>query len=145
MSCVHGEEVKETLQVDCQDSGNKSGVYLICFGQNPKTGKQGIHHAKHYVGWSSDIALREERHLSGFGAKLLKAAILLGVPWRIVAVWPGKDRNYERSIKKSKNTPIICPRCNPGYRGKFSNGMLIEKGYRGTFSNGMLIEKAEEA
>jgi predicted GIY-YIG superfamily endonuclease len=81
-------------------------VYLIHFDR-PLAG-----HASHYLGWTGkdDLADRYRRHLSGDGARILRAAGLVGITFRIVRTWEG-DRHFERALKKRKKGPKLCPVC----------------------------------
>lgn len=80
-------------------------VYLIHFDKP-------LAHAQHYLGFvESDLQKRIERHRSGAGAKLLRAANLAGIGWNVVKVWEDGDRNFERSLKNKKKSSCLCPIC----------------------------------
>ncbi len=71
-----------------------------------------VHHARHYIGWTSNgVGDRVQRHLNGRGNPLVAAANKLG-DVRIARVWYLVDRNFERSLKNGKNTPSFCPVCS---------------------------------
>lgn len=77
-------------------------VYLYCFDQP-------FGHARHYMGWSSNYALRASHHLAGTGANLLRHAAKAGVTWTLVAIYPG-TRTLERAMKNHGHGRR-CPRC----------------------------------
>lgn len=81
-------------------------IYLLHF-------ERPLHHARHYLGITEDIARRMADHSSGNGAKITKALKEAGIGFTLVAVWSGATRNDERSLKNMRNTPQICPECNP--------------------------------
>lgn len=85
---------------------SNSTVYLIHF-------KTKLHHAQHYLGFCEDghLAARVERHLSGHGAKILKAALEAGIEWSVVRTWEG-DRCFERHLKRRKKSRKLCPLCS---------------------------------
>lgn len=84
-----------------------STVYLIHFDRN-------LHHARHYLGWTSlDLDERIRRHRTGAGAALLRALNQLGIQWQVVRVWEDRPQSFERELKNHKNTPRLCPVCNP--------------------------------
>lgn len=69
-------------------------------------------HAQHYLGWTSDVEVRVERHLNGRGSPLVKAAIGAGCVVTCVRVWEEKTRSDERALKaKGKNNRKLCPVC----------------------------------
>jgi predicted GIY-YIG superfamily endonuclease len=57
-------------------------VYLICFDRNYK-------HARHYLGWTTDLHLRLENHARGVGARLMEVITAAGITWRVSRVWQG--------------------------------------------------------
>lgn len=72
-----------------------------------------VHHARHYLGWTGQVTVedRVQRHLDGRGSPLVAAADRLG-DVRIARVWYQVDRNFERRLKKGKETPALCPVCS---------------------------------
>ena len=91
-------------EVVTSDMTSKIGIiYLICFDKP-------YHHARHYLGFTTDLQKRIDKHMSGEGSKLLRAVTEAGITWSVVKTWEG-DRNFERSLKNKKNTPKLCPRC----------------------------------
>jgi len=68
-----------------------SGVYLVHLDEP-------YFHARHYVGYADDIARRIDTHRKGHGSPLLAAATAVGIDWRVVQIWPGGDRRFERKL-----------------------------------------------
>lgn len=70
-----------------------------------------LHHAGHYVGFTTDLVQRLAQHRAGTGARLMEVIKDAGIEWKLVRVWPG-DRGLERLLKRRKNTPRrLCPVC----------------------------------
>lgn len=83
------------------------GVYLLHFSSN-------VHHARHYIGWSSNIAARLQKHQTGKAQTALTVtACARGVQMSVVRVWEGEDKNFERRLKNRKKAWQMCPICNP--------------------------------
>ncbi len=82
------------------------GVYLICFDRPFK-------HARHYLGWASNISERVETHRSDGKncARLLAAVNAAGIPWTVTRTWPNVEKDFERKLKNQKQGPRLCPRC----------------------------------
>lgn len=78
-------------------------VYLLHFSTPYK-------HARHYIGSTSDLTTRLERHASGQGARLLEVIHAAGITWRCVRTWNG-GRQLERHLKNRKEAPMLCPEC----------------------------------
>ena len=79
-------------------------VYLAHFSTN-------LSHARHYLGFATDLAHRMAQHRAGTGARLMEVVKHAGIGWKLVRVWPG-DRGLERLLKRRKNTPRrLCPVC----------------------------------
>ena len=72
------------------------GCYLLhldqpyCSGRHPGAG--------HYVGYSDNIPERIATHRKGQGSPLLAAALAAGIDFRLVRIWPGADRRFERKL-----------------------------------------------
>ena len=82
---------------------HKLFVYIFHF-------ERPFHHARHYVGCTKNIAARYAYHLSGRGAKILKAVLEAGIGIRLVKIIEG-GYDLEKKIKASKNTARYCPVC----------------------------------
>ncbi len=77
------------------------GCYLVCFDQP-------YFHARHYVGYSDNIAQRLQTHRNGQGSPLLAAALAAGIDWHLVQVWPDADRSFERRLHH-RHGSRLCP------------------------------------
>jgi hypothetical protein len=85
-------------------SKTQSGfVYLAHFSTN-------LHHARHHLGFATDLVQRLAQHRAGNGARLMEVIKDAGIEWKLVRVWHG-DRGLERRLKRRKNTPRLCPVC----------------------------------
>ncbi len=78
-------------------------VYLIHF-------EKPLHHAKHYLGSTTDLAARLSDHRSGNGARLMEVIAQAGIGWSVVRIWKG-SRQIERRIKNRKAATRLCPVC----------------------------------
>ena len=79
-------------------------VYLIHFNQAFK-------HARHYIGYTTNLDRRITDHLCGIGARLMEVVTAAGVEWQCVRTWQG-DRRLERQLKKRKHAALLCPVCS---------------------------------
>lgn len=83
-------------------------VYLIHF-DSP------YYHARHYIGYTTDLARRLDDHRSGNGARLIEVITNAGITWRLARTWPDAGRDFERHLKRTyKNAPKLCPLCRAG-------------------------------
>ena len=80
-------------------------IYLLHFNQP-------LAHAKHYIGWASDLDARLAVHAAGNGARILEVAAARGITWRLARTWCG-NRRRERQLK-SRGATRRCPVCRPG-------------------------------
>ena len=78
-------------------------VYLLHFSRP-------LHHARHYLGSTSDLDARLAQHRAGRGARLLEVVIGLGITFEVTRTWDG-DRQLERQLKRRKASPRLCPVC----------------------------------
>src|ERR671938_1499441 len=78
-----------------------TGCYLICLDEP-------YFHARHYVGFSDDIPARIATHRKGQGSPLLAAALAAGIDFRLVRVWPGADRRFQRKLH-NRHGSRLCP------------------------------------
>lgn len=78
-------------------------IYVIHFDEP-------YHHARHYLGWSSDVAARFDRHTAGRGSPLVKAAVAAGIGVRVVYTRPG-TRHDERRMHVHGHLSQLCPLC----------------------------------
>lgn len=85
--------------------GSDEGVcYLIHF-DTP------LAHARHYLGWTTNLPMRLEAHAKGNGSRIMEVINERGIGWQLARVWPG-GRALERQLKRQKNSPRLCPICN---------------------------------
>lgn len=85
------------------DHAGRSGgcVYLIHFDQPYR-------HARHYIGWTTDLERRLAQHEAGEGARLMEVIASAGIGWICVRIWPG-PRRLERA--KKTHARRYCPLC----------------------------------
>ncbi len=79
-------------------------VYLIHFNRP-------LQHARHYLGFTDNLADRLESHRQGRGARLIQVITEQGIDWVLARVWPEGDRKLERQLKNRKESPRLCPIC----------------------------------
>lgn len=78
-------------------------VYLLHF-------ERPLHHARHYLGFTTALDERLEAHRAGRGARLVEVFTALGIGFEVVRTWRG-DRHFERRLKRQKHSWKHCPRC----------------------------------
>ena len=79
-------------------------VYLLCFSAPYR-------HARHYLGFATDLEARLAEHRAGRGARLIQVITAAGIDFTVARTWEG-DRSLERRLKNGHNTPArLCPRC----------------------------------
>ena len=85
-------------------------VYLIHFNRpigdldNPRG------QARHYLGFTHDLAQRLDAHRNGNGSAIMAAVASKGVGWELARTWDG-NRGLERKLKRQHNGPRLCPIC----------------------------------
>ena len=84
---------------------HKGTVYLIHFDKPYK-------HARHYIGFTTDLNSRLEQHRNGNGARLMEVIKENNIQWCITRTWENVTRHYERRLKNRKNAKYLCPICN---------------------------------
>lgn len=84
-------------------TGMTGTVYLLHFERPYK-------HAKHYIGWTTDLPARLALHATGNGSRLLSVVHAAGIGWQLARTWPG-TRRRERQIKKQGGASRCCPLC----------------------------------
>jgi len=87
---------------------NTTTVYLLHFTKPIAPGK---HICQHYMGSCIDLAQRLDQHRSGQGSRLCQVAKERGIDFVLVRTWKG-NRQTERKLKKTHNSPRFCPICN---------------------------------
>ena len=96
------------------DAPDGEGVYLLAFyrdGVHMPYGAGARGRALHYCGWASNIRARLARHMAGEGSRLCRAVARAGYELRLVRVWHGRGRDYERELKARHNLARVCPVC----------------------------------
>jgi len=88
---------------DAVTDDSNGTIYLIHF-DTP------LHHARHYLGWTTDLEQRLEAHRQGNGARLMEVVAEAGITWRLARTWKG-GRELERQLKRQHNSPRFCPIC----------------------------------
>ncbi|MFF5228424.1 hypothetical protein [Dactylosporangium sp. NPDC000521] len=78
-------------------------IYLLHF-------ERPYQHARHYLGWASDLEARLADHLAGRGARLLAVVRSAGITWYLARTWDG-TRARERQIKRQGGLSRSCPLC----------------------------------
>jgi hypothetical protein len=64
--------------------------------------------AGHHIGFSDHIEERIQTHRKDQGSPLLAAALVAGIDFRLVRVWPGADRYFERRLH-NRHGSRLCP------------------------------------
>jgi len=81
-------------------------IYLLHFDQAVAD------HARHYLGWTSDLDARLDAHREGRGARLMEVCKERGITWHVSRTWEG-TRDRERALKDRAESPRLCPDCTP--------------------------------
>lgn len=83
--------------------GQQGTIYLLHFDR-------AFGHARHYLGWSSNLQSRLAHHAAGSGARLTAAVAAAGTGWQLARTWEG-DRARERQLKQQGGRARMCPLC----------------------------------
>ncbi len=67
-------------------------------------------HARHYLGYATDLNARIQRHRAGTGARLMGVISDAGIRWHVARTWEG-TQTLEKALKLQKNSPRLCPIC----------------------------------
>src|SRR6185312_13546295 len=86
-------------------------IYVLHFSR-PLGGPR--HFARHYVGWTRDVALRVGAHEMGAGAKITAAAAAKGISFEVVHARRG-TREIERALHRGGHLAALCEHCRPDY------------------------------
>lgn len=68
-------------------------------------------HARHYTGWTPNLADRLARHAAGHGARLTQVVKDAGIGWQLARTWPEVTRSFERRLKNQGGASRRCPSC----------------------------------
>lgn len=79
-------------------------VYLLHFNRPYR-------HARHYIGFTTNLDKRITDHLCGMGARLMEVITGAGIEWKLARTWQG-DRRLERRLKEWHNAALLCPLCS---------------------------------
>lgn len=71
------------------------------------------HHARHYVGFTTNLDQRVERHRAGRGSPLVQAASEAGIAFKVVRVWYNVTAQFERRVHHMQKK-LLCPVCTGG-------------------------------
>jgi predicted GIY-YIG superfamily endonuclease len=69
-------------------------VYLIHFNTP-------LSHARHYLGWTSNLKRRLAEHQAGSGARLMAVVAQQGITWRLARTWKGGRASAPSAIPKT--------------------------------------------
>ena len=78
-------------------------VYLLHFSEPYR-------HARHYIGYATNLDRRLAQHRAGTGARLLEVIDQAGITWELARVWDG-GRDLERHLKNWHKARQLCPIC----------------------------------
>lgn len=83
-------------------------VYLLHFNKP-------YHHAKHYLGVTSNLEARLKLHKSGNGARLMEVVSEAGIGFVVARLWKTdsweEGHTLERRLKRRHEGPRLCPLC----------------------------------
>jgi predicted GIY-YIG superfamily endonuclease len=85
-------------------------IYLIHFDKPIGNLSHNLSQANHYLGWTSDLEKRLNRHSIGQGSSIMRFVQQSGIGWKVVREWQG-TRDDERAMKNQKNAKRYCPVC----------------------------------
>lgn len=91
-------------------TGQPGTIYLLHFDRP-------FGHARHYLGWASDLNKRLAVHGKSDGSALMRAVAAAGIGWQLARTWPG-DRHRERQLKHQGGRTRMCPICRAEATGQ---------------------------
>ena len=86
-------------------NGAPGTIYLLHF-DTP------YQHARHYTGWTDNLAARLDMHRKGTGSRLLAVIGAAGIGFTLARTTTG-TRVKERAIKNAGGAVRYCPICTP--------------------------------
>lgn len=89
-------------------------IYLLHFSRP-------FAHARHYIGWTTDLEKRLATHRAGDGSRLLRAVVKSGITFEVARLWLEKTRDFERKLHRRKDTRKMCPICKASRRDHVTN------------------------
>ncbi len=87
---------------DPRDARLHGVVYLLHFATP-------YEHARHYMGFTADLAERLREHRRGYGSRLVGVVAAAGIEFNVVRAWHG-TRSDERRLK-GRGLGDLCPIC----------------------------------
>lgn len=87
-------------------TGKRGTIYLLHFDQPYK-------HAKHYIGWTTNLSERLADHMLGLSesGRLMAVIKEAGIGFSLARIWTEATRDFERSLKNRGGASRICPMC----------------------------------
>ena len=80
-------------------------VYLLHFAEP-------YYHARHYAGFSVNLARRINQHRHGRGSRLIAAVVGAEITFIVVRTWDGVTRAFERRVHRARHLAEMCPICS---------------------------------
>ena len=101
-------------QSETETAAHVSGVYVLHFDRQLGDTANPYGAAGHYLGSAEDIADRVAEHRAGQGSKITAYAVAAGIKLHLARVIrTAHPYTLEKVLKSRKNTPRLCPICNP--------------------------------
>ena len=79
-------------------------TYLLHF-------ERAYRHARHYVGWTTDLDQRLDAHRRGNSDKFMRYVHAAGIGFVLARTWPDTTKDREDSVKHQGGASRICPEC----------------------------------
>lgn len=79
-------------------------IYLLHF-------ERPYHHARHYLGWTTNLTTRLAAHTTGRGARLITVITTAGIRFTLARTWTG-TRTRERQLTNHGGHTRHCPLCH---------------------------------
>jgi predicted GIY-YIG superfamily endonuclease len=79
-------------------------IYLLHF-------ERPYHHARRYLGWTTNLTARLDAHTTGRGARLITVITHHGIGFTLARTWTG-TRTRERRLKNQGGHTRHCPLCH---------------------------------
>jgi hypothetical protein len=75
-------------------------------------------HARHYLGFATNLNRRLAWHLKGWGSPLLRAVIEAGIDIYLVRTWQQVTVKFERRGHRRRHSDTWCPICHGPLKGR---------------------------
>jgi predicted GIY-YIG superfamily endonuclease len=69
-------------------------------------------HARHYIGFTTDLKSRLSAHRGGRSTPLIRAAVAEGIELLLARTWDTVTVGFEHRLHKSKYRFMACPICS---------------------------------